>query len=328
MWPEDDEALLDLMVTAMKRAAVVMLQREIPERVNLAAAAPPPAGAIVLLDAGGADARAPRVTPAIDYLMPNESELARLTGMPTETDDEAVAAATRLARTAPPASSRRRPRALCSSARRRRGARWIPPTDVLGRRRGRDATAAGDAFRAALAVSLAEKEALDARGEAEGRGGGRDAVSVAGAVPSLPTRDAVEAMLPADLREPPVSACEAEANTDEADFKSDECPLRFGSRLNSMLARSDLWGPGGDASALGLAGCARRTARLGTAEGISAVDLNYLSTSRVCRHNQSRTHWRPPGSTPPPSRCGSPRRRSSEAARSRTPPSERSAESN
>lgn len=39
VWPEDDEALLDLMVTAMKRAAVVMLQREIPERVNLAAAA-------------------------------------------------------------------------------------------------------------------------------------------------------------------------------------------------------------------------------------------------------------------------------------------------
>jgi sugar phosphate isomerase/epimerase len=83
-------------------------------------------------------------------------------------------------------------------------------------------------------------------------------------------------MLPADLREPPVSACEAEANTDEADSKSDECPLRFGSRLNSMLARSDLWGPGGDAEARsGSLGTLDAIARLGTAEGISAVDLNY-----------------------------------------------------
>jgi ribokinase len=280
VWPEDDEALLDLMVTAMKRAAVVMLQREIPERVNLAAAAAArAAGAIVLLDAGGADAPVhPALLRAIDYLMPNESELARLTGMPTETDDEAVAAATRLARDgAARVLATLGPRgALLVSRDGGEGARWIPPTDVPGGA-AVDATAAGDAFRAALAVSLAEKGgALDARGEARAAAAGASAVSVAGAVPSLPTRDVVEAMLPADLREPPVSACEAEANTDEADSKSDECPLRFGSRLNSMLARSDLWGPGGDAEARsGSLGTLDAIARLGTAEGISAVDLNY-----------------------------------------------------
>ena len=76
-----------------------MLQREIPDRVTLAAARAARArGALVLLDAGGVDDPIPtELLSAVDYVMPNESELARQTHMPADTDDLAYAAAEALA---------------------------------------------------------------------------------------------------------------------------------------------------------------------------------------------------------------------------------------
>ena len=165
-WPTDPDALVNLMVRAVRGARIVMLQREIPERVNLAAAAASSAaGAIVLLDAGGVDAPIPAsLIAAVDYLCPNESELARLTGMPVDTVEDATVAARNL---------------LDAGARRvlvtlgARGAALVtrddvvmyPAVDVPG---GAvvDATAAGDAFRAAFAISLAESD-----GEPTTRGG-------------------------------------------------------------------------------------------------------------------------------------------------------------
>ena len=71
-----------------------------------------------------------------------------------------------------------------------------------------------------------------------------------------------------------------------------------------MLARSDLWGPGGDAEARsGSLGTLDAIARLGTAEGISADQLPQHLEGMSPRPVADAL--RPPGSTPPPSRCGS-----------------------
>ena len=73
----------------------LLLQREIPEAVNLAAArAARSAGVPVVLDCGGDDTPLPaELLPLIDVVSPNESELARLTGLPTDDDAQVLATA-------------------------------------------------------------------------------------------------------------------------------------------------------------------------------------------------------------------------------------------
>lgn len=274
-WPTDPDALVDLMVRAVRGARVVMLQREVPERVNLAAAAAASAaGAIVLLDAGGVDAPVPAsLLAAVDYLCPNESELARLTGMPVDADEDATVAA----RTLLDAGARRVLVTLGA-----RGAALVtrddvvryPAVDVPG---GAvvDATAAGDAFRAAFAISLAESDGEPTtRGGAFAAAAGALACATAGATPSLPTREAVHALLPSEMRAE-VSAgkmCDANAEAATPREADGECPLRFGSRLNSMKSRPELWRNGAGGGGLG---ALEMVARLGSAEGIDLVDFNY-----------------------------------------------------
>lgn len=79
-------------------AGALLLQREIPEAVNLAAAqAARAAGVPVVLDCGGDDTPLPAaLLPLIDVVSPNESELARLSDLPTDDDARVLAAARRL----------------------------------------------------------------------------------------------------------------------------------------------------------------------------------------------------------------------------------------
>jgi ribokinase len=81
-------------------AGAVLLQREIPEAINVpVAAAATAAGVPVMLDAGGiAEPIAPELLQHITWCSPNETELARLTGLPTETKDQVQAAAQGLMR--------------------------------------------------------------------------------------------------------------------------------------------------------------------------------------------------------------------------------------
>lgn len=125
-----------------------------------------------------------------------------------------------------------------------------------------DATAAGDAFRAAFAVALVEGRPLqDCLRFASAAGG--IAVSRMGAVPSLPRRDEAErlafgssggtsgssgkALDAAAAGSPAVqgsggsSTCSASA-AQAGGLPPRECPYRFASRLNSMQARRDLAG--------------------------------------------------------------------------------------
>ncbi|RDX60599.1 rbsK, partial [Mucuna pruriens] len=77
------------------QAGILLLQREIPDSVNAQVAqAARNAGVPVVLDAGGMDGPfPPQLLNFVDILSPNETELARLTGMPTESFEEIAQAA-------------------------------------------------------------------------------------------------------------------------------------------------------------------------------------------------------------------------------------------
>ncbi|KAK7335187.1 hypothetical protein VNO80_26963 [Phaseolus coccineus] len=77
------------------QAGIVLLQREIPDFVNAQVAqAARSAGVPVVLDAGGMDGPLPpELLNFVDILSPNETELGRLTGMPTESFEEISRAA-------------------------------------------------------------------------------------------------------------------------------------------------------------------------------------------------------------------------------------------
>uniref|UniRef100_A0A5B7BDX3 Ribokinase n=1 Tax=Davidia involucrata TaxID=16924 RepID=A0A5B7BDX3_DAVIN len=86
-WPQ---TLSDESLEVVRNAGIVLLQREIPDSVNFQVAkAARTAGVPVILDAGGVDAPIPpELLSFVDFLSPNESELARLTGMPTESFEQ------------------------------------------------------------------------------------------------------------------------------------------------------------------------------------------------------------------------------------------------
>lgn len=130
----------------------------------------------------------------VEYLIPNESEAARLTGLPVTTSQEAEAAA----------------RALQG-----RGARYVivtlgergsvvcPPgesaTFISTRRAGEvlETTGAGDAFCGAFAAKIAEGADVLAAASFASAGGGIS-VTRAGAAASMPTRSEIEGLLAAE----------------------------------------------------------------------------------------------------------------------------------
>ena len=325
-WPTDEAELVRRMEAATRGAAVVMLQREIPDRVTLAAARAARArGALVLLDAGGVDdSIPPELLSAVDYVMPNESELARQTHMPADTDDLAFAAAEALAG----AGAARVLTTLGA-----RGALLVsknvsdadaggflrarfPAAEVPGGQGPLDATAAGDAFRAAVAAFLAEdRDAATAKTRGETANGalvsarvaraaaaaGALAAGAVGAVPSLPSRAAVAAMLPpGDVEVWGLEGLESDSGTcagasrassgaaadASAAADPDACPLRFGSRLNSMRSRADLLERDErDERDEGrvLLDLPEMVQRLGSAKGVDLVDFNYPQHLRGAR---------------------------------------------
>jgi hypothetical protein len=145
-------------------------------------------------DVGGEDSQiSDALLALVDYVAPNESELARLTGLPADTDAQVLAAAAAL--------QRRGARGVLATLG-SRGSLLVAPDGAVLRQSTLsvpgagvvDATAAGDAFRAAFAVALVEGRPMqDCLRFASAAGG--IAVSRLGAVPSLPTRAEVEALL-------------------------------------------------------------------------------------------------------------------------------------
>ncbi|KAK9812771.1 hypothetical protein WJX72_003419 [[Myrmecia] bisecta] len=82
----------------LQSAGGILLQREIPEEVNIMVAqVAKEAGVPVLLDCGGMEGPISEdLLKLLSVLSPNETELARMTGKPTESDSEVEAAARQL----------------------------------------------------------------------------------------------------------------------------------------------------------------------------------------------------------------------------------------
>lgn len=255
-WPELTPEACAALVAG---AGAVLLQREIPEPVNEAIALAACAQQIpVFQDIGGEE------RPISDaqlrscaVVSPNLSELRRLTGgMPIGTEAEVLAAVAAL--------RQRGARAVLVTLG-ARGAILVDEDGGVHRQPALavpgglavDETGAGDCFRAAFALALVEGRA-PAECLRRAAAAGAIAVSRLGAVPSIPSRAEVDALLaqsggavpPAEAL-PATGAAEGEgagrllrggsAPAPDAPAPPPACPLEFASRLNSMKDRPELW---------------------------------------------------------------------------------------
>ena len=172
-------------------AAVVLLQLEVPLGVVLAAARiARDGGATVILDPAPARPLPASLLECVDFLTPNQSELQTLTGRAVGGHaEQAEQAARSLAR-----SGRMRLIVKMGDA----GALLVEADEQAFwpalRVEAVDATGAGDAFNAALAVALAEGRPLPDAGRLATAAGAL-CVTRTGAQPSMPTRQEVETAL-------------------------------------------------------------------------------------------------------------------------------------
>ncbi|GAA0149851.1 carbohydrate kinase [Lithospermum erythrorhizon] len=190
-----DETLSDEDLQAVKKAGIVLLQREIPDYVNLQVAKAARAASVpVILDAGGMDSPVPeKLLSFIDILSPNETELARLTNLPTgsfEQIRQAVEKCHQIGVKQVLVKLGEKGSALFTEGEEPIRQPIISAPKVL------DTTGAGDTFTAAFAVALVEgkskKECMTFAAAAASL-----CVQVKGAIPSMPDRKSVLDLLQA-----------------------------------------------------------------------------------------------------------------------------------
>lgn len=267
---------------------VVLLQREIPEFVNELIAVACHRNnredmhrPIVLQDIGGEDRSISKQMMSLcDYIIPNQSELTRLMklfDLPQE-EKSGDKQAERIVHCAQKLIEHGANNVLVTLGDQgsilvmhngtiiHQPACMLPPDTCVV-----DETGAGDCFRAAFAVALSEGKSLRKCLEFASAAG---AISVTkkGAVPSIPYREDVEQLRLSNIRRregldqssPFIRGGESSNDADD----EDECPLIFGSRLNSMKDRPDLYE--------GITQDVRSwVKRQGTIRGLGCVDFNY-----------------------------------------------------
>mmetsp|Transcript_43494 Transcript_43494/g.85144 ORF Transcript_43494/g.85144 Transcript_43494/m.85144 type:complete len:319 (+) Transcript_43494:31-987(+) len=156
-WPSPLE---DKLVKAIKASRGVLLQREVPEAINLQVAQlASQAGVPVYMDVGGEDSPlAPAIFPHIFLLSPNETELARVSGLPTDTNDQIIVACKKLQKLGVKnvlVTLGTRGSIFVNESGRVYQAPSFKAAKVV------DTTGAGDCYRAAFAVYLTENGAKD-----------------------------------------------------------------------------------------------------------------------------------------------------------------------
>lgn len=185
--PSDVDAAEDV----ISSAELILLQLEIPlETVLRAAQLAHKHGTKVILNPAPAQPLPAELLSLVDVLIPNETETALLTGLPTDTQSEIEAAAAKLRQfgvgTLILTLGERG--ALLTDPEGTRQFASFTPSQVV------DTTAAGDAFVGGLATALAEGKPI-AEAILWGNAAGSLAVTRMGAQPSLPTRAEVVAVL-------------------------------------------------------------------------------------------------------------------------------------
>ncbi|PNX94301.1 ribokinase-like protein [Trifolium pratense] len=189
-WPQ---TLPPQHLEVVSSAGIVLLQREIPDFVNVQVAkAARNAGVPVIFDAGGFDAPIPQeLLDFVDIFSPNESELARLTGLPTESFEDITQAAVKCHKLGV--------KQVLVKLGSKGSALFIEGEEPIQQpaifaKTVIDTTGAGDTFTAAFAVALVEgkskKECLRFAAAAASL-----CVQVKGAIPSMPDRKSVLELL-------------------------------------------------------------------------------------------------------------------------------------
>ncbi|CAI5734244.1 unnamed protein product [Peronospora destructor] len=189
-WPEEISAAL---TDAIKLAAIVLLQCEIPQRINvLVAKTAAEANVPVMWDTGGDDISIPAdLLQLLTYVCPNETELARLTKREVTNTDDAIAAARFL-------QDHGAKNVLVTLG--SNGSVFVPADGALVHQKCFkvekvvDTTGAGDCYRGAFAVALAEGREVQAC-MAFAAAASALCVQRPGALPSLPSSDEVAAFL-------------------------------------------------------------------------------------------------------------------------------------
>mmetsp|Transcript_20905 Transcript_20905/g.31668 ORF Transcript_20905/g.31668 Transcript_20905/m.31668 type:complete len:707 (+) Transcript_20905:123-2243(+) len=251
----------------------VMLQREVPEFVNLLVATEAKKrGILVLQDVGGDDRPiSESMLKLCNYLMPNESELNRLVASfeeckdsvekgssLTDSVDEVVERAKFL-------QSRGARNVLVSRG--KHGCLLVTEDGNIMHAEGLsvekivDETGAGDCFRAAFAAALLEPANSLSDCMLFANAAGACAVTKQGAVPSTPDRDQVDERY--RKKEEKVSIPRG-GSTEDSRF-----PFLIGSRLNSMKDRPELW------TKSSLTTPKDFVNRQATVPGVTCVDFNY-----------------------------------------------------
>ncbi len=179
---------LDPLVPLLKQADFVVLQNEIPMETNLKAARlGKETGAMVIYNPAPFQPRSDRVCLLADLIVPNEIELAGLTGLPATTGKGIELAAKKLLEKGETKAVVVTLGARGCMVGERGGAEFFPAVDV----KAVDTTAAGDAFVAGMTWALSEgndlREAVRVANEVAAY-----AVTILGAQSSLPTREQFE----------------------------------------------------------------------------------------------------------------------------------------
>lgn len=177
-------------IPLLEKAKVLLLQLETPIEVNMAVAeAAKERGVTVILDPAPATNIPMKFYPLLDYITPNETETRTLTGVWPSTTAEAERAAAELLK--------RGAKAVIIKM----GSRGVYYTDGTHSDPVRpypvmavDTVAAGDAFNGGLAVALSEGCSL-VEAVRWGAAAGALAVTRTGAMPSMPYRNEVEALM-------------------------------------------------------------------------------------------------------------------------------------
>jgi ribokinase len=190
--------LISEAAAAIQQAKIVLLQLEIPvETVGFAANAAKKAGATVILNPAPAPPTgiADSVLECVDIIVPNEIEAQLLTGMKTETLDEAKQAAAALQKRGPNTVILTLGERGALVAVKGETPYLVQPFKV----KAVDTPAAGDAFCGAMAAALSVGQSMrDA--VRFGCAAGALACTIPGAEPSLPTKQAIENLVGAPTK--------------------------------------------------------------------------------------------------------------------------------
>lgn len=273
-----DEELCKL----LEGVGCLLLQREVPEYVNLLIASRAKAigNILVVQDAGGEDRPiSSQMLQSCDYLIPNESELKRLVEssgenieISEEDDKDSVIVAYAKCLQKMGAKNVLVTRGSQGSTLVtedgeviRQPAYKLPKVHVV------DETGAGDCYRAAFACALLEGHPLQ-KCMQFASAAGSCSVEINGAVPSTPTRSQVEDRLVQEtILTIPRGDGQKKGSCVEiprGGYQEDDFPFLIGSRLNSMKDRSELWSET-------LNNPRDYVRRQATVKGLTCVDFNY-----------------------------------------------------